>query len=167
MAITKTEVWKELRPKLPNYLDEDERTELMEEIGDFVVTSMLDMIADGHSPVYGAGNFKNLTDKYANAEKGGDLTANMDLEGDLLNSITFEADAYSVKIGTWDKDQAIKAYGHITGFKGHKWLDGKVAPRKLIPNTKESFNSEIQSGIDQIIEEFLSAREDSEAASGA
>jgi hypothetical protein len=156
-----------LRPKLPSYLDEDERIEVMEEIGDFVVTSMLDMIADGHSPVDGAGNFKNLTDKYANAEKGGDQTPNLDKEGDMLNALTFEADAYSVKMGIWDEDQAIKAYGHITGFKGHPWLDGKVAPRKLIPGAKESFNSEIQSGIDQIIEEFLSAREDSEAASGA
>lgn len=162
--ISKTEVWKELKLDLPDFLDEGEREELNAEIGDYLVTAMLDMIADGHSPVAGAGNFKNLTEKYADREKGGDQTPNMEMEGDLLNSLTFEADAYSVKVGFWDESEAIKAYGHITGFKGHPWLEGKVTPRKLLPNAKEKFNSEIQEGIDQLIEEFLDARQDSEAA---
>ena len=164
MAISKTEVWKEIRPKLPSYLDEDERLELNEEIGDYVVTAMLDLLGDGKSPVTGE-DFKKLSDKYAGI-KGTDLP-NMELEGDLLSSLTYEPDAYSVKIGFWDEEQAIKAYGHNTGMKGHPWLDGKAPVRKIIPTAKEKFESSIQEGIDQIIQEFLDAREDSEAASGA
>lgn len=167
MAITKTEVWTELRPRLPSYLDEDERIELMEEIGDYVVTTVLDYLGDGESPVDGQGAFKKLSQGYSTKEKGGDDTPNLELNGDMLGALTYEADPYTVKIGIWDEDEAIKAYGHITGFKGHPWLEGKVAPRKIIPGTKEKFNSDIQDGISQIIEEFLDARQDSEEATGA
>lgn len=152
--ISKTEVWKEIRPELPDYLDESERTDLMKEIGDFVLTSMLDLLADGHSPVKGAGDLSKLTTKYADNQKDGDRTPNMELGGDLLDSLTYEADAYGVKIGTWSDKQAIKAYGHITGFKGHPWLDGKVEPRKLLPSDKEQFVQDIQDGIQMIIDDF-------------
>jgi hypothetical protein len=155
--ISKTEVWKEIRPELPDYLDDSERTDLMNEIGDYVLTSMLDLLADGQSPVEGVGDLSKLTTKYADAEKDGDRTPNMELGGDLLDSLKYEADAYAVKIGTWEEGQAIKAYGHITGFKGHKWLDGKVAPRKILPSDKERFVQDIQDGIDTIIEEFASS----------
>lgn len=163
MAITKTEIWKEIKPKLPSWLDEDERKELNEEIGDYVVTTMLDLLGDGVSPVTGAA-FTKLKDDYANKEKGGDNTPNLELEGDMLSALTYEADEYGVKIGIWEPEEAIKAYGHNTGFEGHPWLEGKVKPRKLIPNGKEKFASVINEGIDQIIQEFLDAREDSEAA---
>jgi hypothetical protein len=159
-------MWKELKIKLPTWLDEDERLELNEEIGDYVVTTMLDLLGDGVSPVTGKG-FKALSKKYADDDKGGDTTANMELEGDMLSSLTYEADPYSVKIGIWDEDQAIKAYGHTTGMKGHPWLEGKVAERKIIPGAKESFAGTIQDGIDLLIEEFLDARQDSEAIEGA
>ena len=164
MAITKTEIWKEIRPKLPSYLDEDERLELNEEIGDYVVTAMLDLLGDGKSPVTGE-EFKKLSAKYADL-KGADLP-NMEFEGDMLSALTYEHDAYGVKIGFWDEDQAIKAYGHTTGMKGHPWLDGKAPVRKIVPGAKEKFEESIEEGIRLIIEEFLDAREDSEAATGA
>jgi phage gpG-like protein len=165
--ITKTEVWKEIRPKLPTWLDEDERKELLEEIGDYVVTSVLDYLGDGKSPVMGEGEFRALSKKYADSEKGGDRTPNLELEGDMLSALTYEADAYSVKVGIWEPEEAIKAYGHITGMKGHDWLEGKVPKRKLIPGAKEKFESDIEDGINTIIEEYIDAREDSEAATGA
>lgn len=167
MAITKTEIWKEIKPKLPSWLDEEDRKELNEEIGDYVVTTMLDLLGDGVSPVTGTAFTNKLKQKYADQEKGGDNTPNMELEGDMLSALTYEADEFSVKIGIWEPDEAIKAYGHNTGFEGHPWLDGKVKPRKLIPSPKEKFASVINEGIDQIIQEFLDAREDSEAAQGS
>jgi hypothetical protein len=163
VGISKKEIWKEVKTTLPSWLDEDEREELYEEIGDYVVTTMLDLLGDGVSPVTGD-EFKKLSQKYADAQKGGDQKPNLELEGDMLSALTFEADAYGVKIGIWEEDEAIKAYGHTTGFKGHPVLEGKVAPRKIIPGPKENFAASIKEGIDQIIEEFLDARKDSEEA---
>jgi hypothetical protein len=161
---SKKEIWKEIRPKLPEWLDTGDREELNKEIGDYIVTSMLDVLGDGDSPVAGAGHFHKLSKEYADEEKGGDTNPNMELNGDMLSALTFEADAYSVKVGFWDDTEAAKAYGHTTGFKGHPTLEGKAPQRKIIPDAKENFISDIQDGIDAIIEEFLSARKDSEEA---
>lgn len=164
---TKKELWKEIRPSLPAWLNEDEREELNSEIGDYIVTTMLDKLGDGVSPVEGGGVFRELSENYANDEKGGNRTANLSLEGDLWSALTFEADAYGVKVGFWEETEAAKAFGHTTGFEGHPTLEGKAPKRKIIPSAKESFISDIQEGIDQIIEEYASAREDSEEAQGS
>lgn len=166
--LSKDEVWKEIRPKLPNWLDTDQREELLSEIGDYVTTAVLDYLADGFSPVKGVGGLALLSDKYADEEKGGDKTPNLELNGDMLSSLTYENDAYSVKIGIWDEDQAIKAYGHMTGMEGHPFLDGKVPVRKLLPRDREKFTDEIQEGIDLIIEEYLAdADQNPEEAQGS
>lgn len=167
MGIAKDQIFKEIRPKLPAWLEEDEREELLEEIGDYVVTTMLDKLGDGISPVEGGGQFRQLSEDYADSEKGGDRTANMELEGDMLSALTYEINFDRVRIGIFEPDQAIKAYGHTTGFEGHPFLEGKAPKRKIIPGAKESFVSEIQEGIDSLIEEFLDARKDSEATGGA
>lgn len=166
--LSESEVWKEIKPKLPSWLDTDQREELLSEIGDYVTTAVLDMLADGYSPVKGVGSMPLLSDKYADEEKGGDKTPNLELSGDMLSALTYENDAYSVKIGIWDDDQAIKAYGHITGMKGHPYLAGKVPKRKLLPGDRESFVEDIQSGIETIIEEYLSnADQNSNASQGS
>jgi hypothetical protein len=168
MAIAKDQIFKEIRPKIPNWLNEEDREELMEEIGDYVVTAMLDKMGDGESPVDGVGKFKNLSKDYAANEKGGDDTPNLSLMGDMWGALTYEVEFDRVKVGIFDPDEAVKAYGHNTGFKGHPWLEGKAPQRKFIPDKNESFIQEIQDGIKMIVEEFIEyAREDSEEASGA
>lgn len=133
-----------------------------------MTTAVLDFLGDGFSPVDGAGAFKELSDDYADTMKGGNRTPNMEFEGDMLSALTYETDAYSVKIGIWDPDQAVKAYGHTTGMKGHKYLEGKAPVRKILPGDKEKFLPEIEEGIQTIIEEYLeNAREDSEAFEGS
>jgi hypothetical protein len=167
MGIQKDQVFKEIRPKIPNWLDEDEKRELLEEIGDYVTTTILDLVGDGVSPVNGFGEFKSLSEEYAK-KKGTDL-ANLELEGDMLSALTYEVEEgnWSVKVGIFEPDEAIKLYGHNTGFKGHPWLEGKAPQRKVIPDKKEQFVGEIQDGIELIIEEFIDARQNSEEASGA
>ncbi len=57
-------------------------------------------------------------------------TVNMQLSGDMVNSIQpLDSKGSTLKIGMNDPEQAAKAYGHITGMKGHPTLDGKVSPR--------------------------------------
>ncbi len=56
----------------------------------------------------------------------------MQLTGDMVSSVSEikTENKSSMIIGIDDEEQAAKAFGHITGFEGHKYLEGKVAPRK-------------------------------------
>jgi hypothetical protein len=146
--------------ELPDGLKKSEKKELLKEIGDYVVVSMLDYIGEGKSPVSNARDFKKLTPKYADAEKGGDRLSNMDLEGDMLDALTYKIVKDQLQVGWFNGDQAIKAYGHTTGMEGHPWLEGKAPIRKLLPDEDENFKRDIVAGINEIISEFLDANQD-------
>lgn len=168
MGISRDQVFKDLRLNLPPWLDGDEREEIMEEAAEYLLTETLDYIANGISPVTGKPLAK-LTKEYADNEKGGDRTPNMDLYGDMMRAMEVKVEADRIRLGIFDADQAIKAYGHITGFEGHPWLDGKVEKRKLVPDEQEYFAPDIMSGVRDIIDDFVEVireREDSEEASG-
>lgn len=158
MPITKSEVSYLLDVDLPEGLTKSERDELLAEIGDYTVTSMLDYIGEGKSPVDGR-SFKKLSEKYADREKGGSRVSNLELDGDMLDALEFEISKGKLKVGIFDEDQAIKAYGHQTGFEGHPWLEGKAPARRILPEKGEEFVGRIKSGIDDIIEEFMDGRE--------
>jgi hypothetical protein len=157
MAFSVEQLTKELDLDIPDNITGREKKELLDEIGNYLVTTMLDFIGEGKSPVTGK-PFVKLTKNYATKEKGGDKTPNMDLNGDMLDALEFKVKKGVLEIGWFDDEQAPKAYGHTTGFEGHPWLEGEVKPRKLIPDEDEDFNSEILGGIDMIIEDFLDAR---------
>lgn len=54
----------------------------------------------------------------------------MQLTGDMVQSITvLDSSETKLKIGIDDTEQAAKAYGHMTGMKGHPTLAGKVDAR--------------------------------------
>lgn len=54
----------------------------------------------------------------------------MQLTGDMVQAVTvLDSSETKLKIGIDDVDQAAKAYGHMTGMKGHPTLDGKVSAR--------------------------------------
>jgi hypothetical protein len=56
---------------------------------------------------------------------------NMQLTGDMLTSISeLDSKNSKMKIGIIDELEAAKAYAHMTGFKGHPTLDGKVRKRE-------------------------------------
>ena len=166
MGINKDKIFKELDLKilnLPSDLDPSEQEELMTEIGDYVLSEILDYVASGVSPVTG-NDFEKLTSPYADSEKGGDTTANLDLNGDMMRALEVKVEADKISVGIFDdEDQAIKLYGHNTGFKGHPWLEGKAPQRKVIPDKKETFSSDIMDGIDNLIEEYMSGRQDNQA----
>lgn len=162
MAISKTEVSASLRPDIPDWVDPESREEILEEVGRYVATEIALVVGDGISPVEGHGAFKKLSSDYADDEKGGDRTPNLELEGDMMKALDWRVEMNEVKVGFFEKGQAIKAYGHNTGMKGHKWLDGKAPVRRLIPDKNESFNKDIQEGIDQIVESYVSALEEDE-----
>jgi hypothetical protein len=61
---------------------------------------------------------------------GKSSTVNMQLSGDMLAAIKeLNSSNGKIKIGIDDSTEAAKAYGHMTGMKGHPTLAGKVPVR--------------------------------------
>lgn len=151
-TIEKKEIFAEIYPDLSG-IEVEDRKEVMDEIAEYLLSEMFDYLADGISPVTGQ-KFKKLNDKYAEREKLGDETPNLDLNGDMLRALEYEVQADKILLGILDdEDQAVKAYGHNTGFKGHPFIkDGPV--RKFIPDKRELFAPDIMAGIEEIIEDF-------------
>jgi len=73
---------------------------------------------------------KSYKDSLAFAAFGKSNTVNMQLTGDMVQSVTvLDSSETKLKIGIDDTEQAAKAYGHMTGMQGHPTLDGKVSAR--------------------------------------
>ena len=77
---------------------------------------------------------------------------NMRLSGDMMGSIDLLAtDGSKLTIGIDNPDQAIKAYGHQTGFEGHPFIKGPKRPffgvtpdeikKKILPEFKDEIKA--------------------------
>ena len=155
MALKESETSFEFKPELPDNLSRSEKKALLTDIGDYLVTEILTYVADGNSPVSGYGEFKKLNPNYAENQKTGDRTPNLELNGDMLEALTFEIVGDAIKVGIFDDDQAIKSYGHNTGMKGHPTLEGKVPVRRFIPDKDEKLKKDITGYVETIIQDFL------------
>ena len=61
---------------------------------------------------------------------GKDSTVNMQLTGDMVNDIYIKKQTDKIMTVSFQSDENnAKAYAHITGFKDHPTLEGKVKPR--------------------------------------
>ena len=140
---------------IPDGIKADDKQEFMEKVGQYLVDSMLDKIAEGISPVSGGGTFKKLTKHYADEEKGGERTANMDEHGDMLSALTYKIVGNKIQVGIFDKEQAVKSYAHNTGFKGHPFLEGKAPKRQFIPEEGQKLKKDILAGIGGITDEYI------------
>jgi hypothetical protein len=56
-----------------------------------------------------------------------------------------------IKVGIFDKKQAVKSYNHNVG--------DTLPRRPFIPNAKESYDRNIMKGIDDLIQEVLDANQ--------
>lgn len=121
---------------------------VLDEVGEYLVTSVLDYVSESRSPVSG-GKFKaKLSKDYA--EREGKDSANLDLTGSMLDSLTYRIRGNSVEVGVFDSDEAPKAYNHNVG--------DTLPQRQFIPLENQEFKGEIMAGIDEVIEEILSGR---------
>lgn len=122
-------------------------------VGSFVVDAILTRVADGTSPVTGR-KFKELSKNYADKMKGGDRNPNLELFGDMLNSLGYKPTKEGIAVGIMSEDQRPKADGHNN-------LSGKssLPQRRFIPATDENFVPSIRSEIDKILDEFRASAE--------
>lgn len=121
------------------------------EIGELVVNEILIYLQDGISPVQGYGKFQKLSDKYAKEMKGGNKTPNLELDGDMLDALTYESRrGAEIEVGIFKGKEVPKADGH-NNFSG----DSKLPLRRFIPEENENFKSDIEDKIKTIIGDYV------------
>lgn len=149
MAISK--ITKKINLRLSDELTEAQRSAAKKEAGLFVVDEILRSVSNGSSPVEGRGAFKKLNKLYAKLEKGGDTNPNLELDGDMLDSLTFKETDAGIEVGIFQSSELGKADGH-NNFSGKS----KLPTRRFIPKGKEKFDESIQSELSGITREFNS-----------
>jgi hypothetical protein len=135
--------------EVPNIdaVPEDKRDALLDDIGEYLLDSILDYVGDSKSPVDGGKFKKKLSEAYA--KKEGKSDANLDLNGDMLDSLQFftDVDNGAITIGIFNEDQVPKSYNHNVG--------DTLPQRQFIPDDDQEFKKEILRGVDRIVEEYL------------
>lgn len=121
------------------------RSKVKKDIGEFIVTEILLSVSEQKSPVSGGKYKKGLSDDYAKLK--GSNKADLELEGDLLDSLTFKNKDGGLEIGIFDKKQTGKADGHNQIHEAHKTLP----ERRFIPSEKQNFKRNIMNGVKRII----------------
>lgn len=144
---------KEIELDLSN-VPADKRTQVKEEVGQYVLDEILSRVGSGESPVSGE-RFKQLTKKYADKMKGGNRTPNLELEGDMLASLGYRRTSNGVAVGIMEKSQRPKADGH-NNFSGQSSLP----KRRFIPAPDQNFKTDIESGIQDIVSSYEETQQD-------
>lgn len=127
------------------------KREILKEISEFVVESVLDKVGETNSPVSGRGKFKALSPKYKKIKDDiGPPIPNLELDGDMLDSLKapIKGSTITLKVGFKEND---KADGHCN-FSGKS----KIPTRRFIPKAKqgETFKKDIISGMRRLIKAF-------------
>jgi hypothetical protein len=121
------------------------------EIGDYILEEILNHVASGNSPVKGNGKFKALSSNYkkVKGEISSSLIPNMELNGDMLDSLEYRLFNGGVEIGIWG-EEADKADGH----NQHSGRSTPLPKRRFIPKPGEdTFKQNILREVDLIIKE--------------
>jgi hypothetical protein len=128
----------------------DQRKRVKEEIGEFVSNEVLRYLQTGNSPVSKRGRFKSLNKNYADEEKGGNRTANLELDGDMLDAFGSKNTKDGIEVGIIRRQvtQSPKADGH-NNLSG----ESKLPTRRFVPSEEESFKQPIMNGVKRIIKE--------------
>lgn len=128
-----------------------QREEALTQVGEFLIDSILERVSEGKSPVAGE-RFRQLKSNYADKKKGGDRTPNLELTGDLLDSLSFRVIDTGIEVGYFSgvsQNTLGKADGH-NNFSGQS----KLPTRRFIPLDNQEFMPTIQRELNAIINEF-------------
>lgn len=139
------------------------------EVANYLKNEVLRFLDRGTSPVQGEGRFRILNSKYAKSQKGGVRTSNLELEGDLKDSLIVEPGQGSfIKFGH-EGSQVEKADGHNQiSSRAQRWAlsfeGGPFPKRRYIPDTNQKFTDSITSEVRKIISDFVPTESESFSA---
>jgi hypothetical protein len=133
-------------------IPKENRSDALEAAAEYIKELMLDYIGEGNSPVSGGKWVKGLTKQYLE-RKGQESSvdyANLELSGDLLDSLIVEANSRNIVIDVGD-DQRDKAEGHLSGLYGKK---SRIRPRQFMPQGDETFKRDIMNKLKDLLAEY-------------
>lgn len=130
-------------------MSDDAKARVTDKVGLFLVEQILGAVATEESPVSGE-SWPGLSPEYKKIKKaeGASPVPNMELTGDMLNSLTFRPTARGVEVGFFG-DQADKADGH-NKLSGR---ENNTPKRRFLPGEGQDFKSSIASEVEAIIAE--------------
>jgi hypothetical protein len=123
------------------------KSDIVEEVGTYLVEQILLTLGDAKSPVAGE-SFKSLSKNYKKIkeQQGGNGIPDLELTGAMKDALTFEATEDGLEIGFFG-DQAGKADGH-NNFSG----ESKIPKRRFLPGEGQTFKRDIVSTVDMLVE---------------
>ena len=123
------------------------QAKIKRDVGEFIVSEILGSLNESHSPVAGE-KWPGLSKGYKKIKvaQGGTTTPDMQLSGDMLDSLKFKPTSEGIEVGFFGKEAA-KA-------DGHNKLSGRenfTPQRRFLPEEGQSFLKSIEKGIEEII----------------
>lgn len=133
-------------------LSKQDRLSALDEIGEFLVEQTLVNAAESESIVKGE-KIPALSSKPYKLKKRdevGNTRANLELTGEMLDSVDYKASGNSVTIGVYG-EAALRADGH-NNFSGKSSLP----KRRIFPSEGQEYKPSIQKEISKIISDYKS-----------
>lgn len=123
------------------------KTRIKNDVGDFLVESILSTVGKSKSPVAGE-DWPSLSANYKKKKIDDGLPgrANMEYEGDMLDTLEFKKTDDGIELGFFGAE-AWKADGHLK-FSGK---DNNTPKRRFLPGEDQTFIPSIQAEIENIV----------------
>jgi len=137
-------------------LSRSDKSAAIDEIGNFLVEQTLVNASESTSLVKGE-SIPALTSKPYKLKKRGEVgnaKANLELTGEMLDSIDFKSGSNSLTIGVYG-EAALRADGH-NNFSGKSSLP----KRRIFPDEGQEYKSSVKKEIDRIISDYKSSNVD-------
>lgn len=153
---TKSKTTSEIDLELSDALPETIKAKVKRDVGEFLVERVLSSLRNAETPVKGEG-WPALSKEYKAKKKAEGLPGepNMELEGDMLDALTFEETSDGVEIGFFGAE-AWKADGHLK-FSGK---ENNTPQRRFLPGEGQEFDAEITRKAEQIIADAIAENAD-------
>lgn len=149
-TVNKSEITSEIDLNLPATMSAADRRSAKDEIGEFLIDSILQNVGTAKSPIKGE-SFPALTKDYkkSKVDQGAGTKANLELHGDMLDALVFKHTAKGVKVGILG-EEAAKADGH-NNFSGKS----RITQRRFLPGEGQAFKPSIETEVNSIIREHV------------
>ena len=121
---------------------------IKQQVADLLIDSTLEYVSRGESPVAGEGAWKQLSKDYADSEKGGDRTPNMELSGEMLDDFSstispLGQDWVEVGISGGESEAKAESHNHFSG-------QGSNPRRRFIPDGSQTYKSDIMREVSRL-----------------
>lgn len=136
--------------EIPKTVAPETKNQIKNDVGEYLIEQILLSVGESKSPLSGE-RFKALSKDYRAKKmaEGAPGVPNLELNGDMLSSLTYEEKDEGIEIGVFGAD-APKADGH-NNFSGKSSLP----ERRFLPSQGEGFKPSIEKEIQAIVQDAI------------